>query len=242
MGLPRWMHCFALAAPLFLSGCNNAESTAFQEDVVLNNGQAVIVRRALFRNNVWPRLSDEGYQAVMDDWVSVPIFHTVWQSKRDGRGGRPLSLGMVNGELFIATETRHDLCFCVDHPSALNTRVFKSSGGAWEEVEVSDALLDGLTQNIPRIQWHASTRPGDASTTDNRGFGAPQPGSEPSLRSFLNRTAGGSCVASLMMSNWLSRDYTGAASVAESGASIDRYLSVPETARRGCGGPPQPRT
>ena len=191
-----------LAVVLALCGCNNSESISIRENVSLSGGQKVQVQRTLFRNNVWPNLGNGGYQAVMDDWLSLPSFHAQWQSTRDG--GRPMSIGVLDGALVVASETRHDLCYCFEHRDAFNARFFKWTDERWIELDASESLLDGLTHNIPLLDWSDASRPGFGGVIAGSPVSEDPQGSSMSLRSYLTHLSGGSCLDTLISAGWLS--------------------------------------
>ena len=139
---------------LLLSGCDNPEYWSFKEEVLLNNGQHIFVKRKLRRNNVWPHTSADGYRTVVDDWISEPSLEIEWHSSLQSQYGSLLSIGVLADHVYIVAGGARDIEFCRQNPNAYNIAIFQRSQSGWKEIGQSTELLDRLTQNVMlTVDW-----------------------------------------------------------------------------------------
>jgi hypothetical protein len=159
MHAPIRTFCSVFLAGLVMSGCENPEYWSFKEEVKLNNGQHIFVKRKLRRNNVWPHISADGYRAVVDDWISESSLGIEWHSSLQSQYGSLLSIGVLADHVYIVAAAR-DIEFCRANPHAYNVAILQKSGAGWRVIDQSNELLSRLPQNIMlTVHWGEPSEP-----------------------------------------------------------------------------------
>ena len=200
-----------LCTVLLLSGCSVPEHWTFTEEVRLNDGRVVQVSRDAKRNNVWPRMGEGGYHAVVSQrLVASSIGVDVVLTGLGEEGGLELStvfsIGIVDGHPVLvgnSARTHKLLDYCKVHPEAFNAEFYQKVGEHWQLVTQSEILLDTLSANLLQdLSWDQKL--GKPKTLDakakeereKRNFQNP-----PSLRDFLSKKSFGKCLDLLRANN-----------------------------------------
>jgi hypothetical protein len=130
------------------------------------------LERIAHRNNVWPRLGNEGYQAVVDQSLRYPPLKIDWRQSKSGirtdvpgQISRttlraeflpmvPFSFDRIDGKYYLAGETGTVSAlgtYCSENPTGYNVVFAVWTGQGWEEIPQSSKLLDTATFNL---LWH----------------------------------------------------------------------------------------
>ena len=151
--------CSLFLASFVMSGCENPEYWSFKEEVKLNNGQHIFVKRKLRRNNVWPHISADGYRVVVDDWISEPSLGIEWHSSLQSQYGSLLSIGVLADHVYIVAAAR-GIDFCRANPHAYDVAIFQKTAVGWQVIDQSNELLSSLPQNIMlAVDWGDPSEP-----------------------------------------------------------------------------------
>jgi hypothetical protein len=100
---PLLIACVAVPVVAALSACDNPERWRFREEVTLNDGHQIVLSRVALRNNVWPHISADGYQAVVNQGLAYPPLGVDVELKRLGRHAyQAFSFGLIEGRRHLA--------------------------------------------------------------------------------------------------------------------------------------------
>ncbi len=210
--MTRTYRVAVLCTVFLLSGCSVPEHWTFTEEVRLNDGRVVQVSRDARRNNVWPRMGEGGYHAVVSQRLvasSIGVDVKLIGLGEEGGGlelSTVFSIGIVDSRAVLvgnSARTHKLLDYCKVHPDAFNAEFYQKVGERWQLVTQSAILLDTLSANLLEdVSW--DDRLGKPMILDikakeereKRNFQNP-----PSLRDFLSKKSFGKCIDLLRANN-----------------------------------------
>lgn len=186
----------AFAATLLLASCNNPERWKFREEVLLNTGQVIVIERIAKRNNVWPNMGGGGYRAIINQWIEYsPLRFSFEAGSTSSR--EPLSLGFIGSDFYIAATGQANIEACQRDPTSFVVSLFVLTVDGLREVEASNVLLDGLTQNLlVDVSWGepSDIKPTFVTVADKSRRSKIDYAKPPSLKAYLEATYGTRCV------------------------------------------------
>lgn len=167
-----WAVVLAAAA---VSGCQRRQTWEFTEEVRLNDGRTITLRRVAHRNDVWPSISQDGRHAVVWHGLAAPALgvkaaFTAFPEKGELPVHQVYSLGVVDGAVVIVGSPTGPsvtvLDFCKHNPDGLAVLMYRWDGNGWSTTTPSDTVVRSLTANVLQVlDWGDSPPRPDLTLT-----------------------------------------------------------------------------
>jgi len=155
-----WFVAEALAGLLFLSGtaCGQVDRAEWTEQVLLANGDLIVVRRAASRDTKGSPVSRRG--GIRTAEVTFPDNRTVWKSEG---AVRPIAVEVVDGIALLAVDI-HSRAACTKYENPIGSVLFfRWKVDRWERISRMEYPKNGRV-NLLLSPW------GRSSAEDVSGF------------------------------------------------------------------------